>query len=117
MGRAYSPAGKRICCGYDNGAVKVMDLREGVSLVSLTGGQGHSKAVTCLDTNQDNMLLLTGSEDETAKLINSNNGKVWLGSHMTSLLWLKSPKWSHDLSSVAKNSHMTTLVKQSPSVT
>ena len=54
-----------------------MDLKEGVSQVSLTGGGiGHTKAVTSIDTHQDNLLLLTGSEDETAKLINSNNGKV-----------------------------------------
>ena len=70
-------SGKRICCGYDNGAIKVLDLKEGVSQVSLTGGGiGHTKAVTSIDTHQDNLLLLTGSEDETAKLINSNNGKV-----------------------------------------
>lgn len=54
----------------------MLDLKEGVSQVSLTGGLGHTKAVTSIDTHQDNLLLLTGSEDETAKLINSNNGKV-----------------------------------------
>ena len=37
----------------------------------------HSKAVTCMDAHQDNVFLLTGSEDETARLINSNTGKVW----------------------------------------
>lgn len=68
--------GKRICCGYENGTVKVFDLKEGVAMVSLTGGHGHSSAVTCLDSHRDNTFLLTGSEDETAKLINSNNGKV-----------------------------------------
>ena len=69
-------AGKRICCGYDNGVIKMLSLKEGVPLVSLTSGQGHAKAVTCLDTHQENVLLLTGSEDQTAKLINSNSGKV-----------------------------------------
>lgn len=66
-------SGKRICCGYENGAIKVLDLKEGVSQVSLAA---HSMAVTSLAAHEDNMLLLTGSEDETAKLINPNNGKV-----------------------------------------
>ena len=60
-------SGKRICCGYDNGAIKVMDLKEGVSQVSLTGGGiGHTKAVTSIDTHQDNLL------DQRTKLQNSS---------------------------------------------
>ena len=54
----------------------MLDLKSGVPLVSLTGSHGHAKAVTCLDVHKENILLLTGSEDETAKLINSNSGKV-----------------------------------------
>lgn len=60
----------------------MLDLKEGVSQVSLTDSHAHSKAVTSIDAHQDNILLLSGSEDETAKLINSHNGKVW-SSHMT----------------------------------
>lgn len=78
-------AGKRICCGYENGVVKVLSLKEGVPLVSLSGNQGHAKAVTCMDAHHDNMLLLTGSEDETAKLINSNTGKVSEGVETSSV--------------------------------
>lgn len=39
---------------------------------------GHSAAVTCLASHSDNILLLSGSEDSTAKLLNSNTGKVCL---------------------------------------
>ena len=54
----------------------MLNLRDGVPIVSVTEKNGHSKPVTCVDTYHDNVLLLSGSEDETAKLINSNNGKV-----------------------------------------
>ena len=72
-------AGKHICCGYENGAVMMLDLKGGNSVFGLAGGeggQGHSRAVTSIAMHHDSALLLTGSQDETAKLIHSNSGKV-----------------------------------------
>ena len=89
-----SSLGKRICCGYGSGSVKVLDLRSGASLVNFVGtattasaeatvgvtNQGHTKSVTCLVAHHEGNLLLTGSEDETARLVNSSNGKVCFSS-------------------------------------
>ena len=52
---------------------------EGVSLVvslSLSAPLGHTSVVTCLAAYSDNVLVLSGSEDSTAKLTNTNTGKV-----------------------------------------
>ena len=42
----------------------------------ITGIDGHQGALTCLDTNKDGSLVLTGSVDGQAKLINTITGKV-----------------------------------------
>ena len=60
--------------------MKMLDLKAGNSVFSLAGGdgvsEGHSGAVTSIAVHHENALLLTGSQDETAKLIHSNTGKV-----------------------------------------
>ena len=40
------------------------------------GHLGHSDSITSIDCHTDNTLVLTGSTDLTAKLININTGKV-----------------------------------------
>lgn len=42
----------------------------------LTGQDGHQGALTCLACNKDGSLMLTGSVDGCAKLINITTGKV-----------------------------------------
>ena len=86
-------AGKHVCCGYEDGAVKVVDLKSGSTVASLSGGvtadhgtaaeattrtvgDGHGGSVTSIAAHGDGALLITGSEDGTSKLINSTNGKV-----------------------------------------
>lgn len=68
--------GRRVAMGYEDGVVKVLDLKEGNPLVSVAPPQGHSAAVTSLAVCEDNVLLLSGSVDSTAKLVNTNTGKV-----------------------------------------
>ena len=70
--------GKSACFGYEDGSVKVWDLKEGAPLVTVSGPQGHTEAVTCMAAHQDGNLLVTGSADATAKLMNINSGKVLL---------------------------------------
>ena len=43
------------------------------------GHLGHSDSITSIDCHTDNALVLTGSTDLTAKLVNSNTGKVSIG--------------------------------------
>lgn len=68
--------GRRVALGYEDSVVKVWDLKEGTPLVSVTSPLGHSDSITSLATHNDNVLLLSGSEDSTAKLTNTNTGKV-----------------------------------------
>ncbi|XP_013381116.1 angio-associated migratory cell protein [Lingula anatina] len=70
------PDGKRACTGYDDGTVKIWDLKEGSPLHSISGHDAHDGAITCIDCHPDNVMVVTGSVDVTAKVINSNNGKV-----------------------------------------
>ena len=70
--------GRRVACGYEDGTVKVWNLKEGTPLISVAPPLGHSASVTSLTINSDSALLLSGSEDSTAKLTNVDSGKVRL---------------------------------------
>ena len=45
-------------------------------LLTFTDNTGHGGGVTSLDCHAENVLALSGSVDGTAKLLNTNNGKV-----------------------------------------
>jgi len=70
-------SGKRACVGYADGAVKLLDLKTGSSIFTLAAGKlGHSAEVTCLDCHISDSVIITGSTDCTALLINASTGKV-----------------------------------------
>ncbi|KAG7236536.1 hypothetical protein INR49_000799 [Caranx melampygus] len=70
------PDGKRAVVGYDDGTVRVWDLKQGNAIHVIKGQDGHQGALTCLACNKDGSLVLTGSVDGCAKLINTATGKV-----------------------------------------
>ncbi|XP_062588263.1 angio-associated migratory cell protein-like isoform X2 [Saccostrea cucullata] len=70
------PDGKRMCVGYEDGTVKVWDMKTATCLHHLNGKDIHTSSVVCVDCHQDNNLILTGSTDATAKVIHSTTGKV-----------------------------------------
>ncbi|KAF7663092.1 hypothetical protein LDENG_00218480 [Lucifuga dentata] len=70
------PDGKRAVVGYEDGTVRLWDLKAGNSIHVVKGQDGHQGALTCLACNKDGSLVLTGSVDGSAKLINSATGKV-----------------------------------------
>ena len=39
-------------------------------------GTAHQGSITCIDGYRDNVLISTGSEDSTVKIVNTNSGKV-----------------------------------------
>ncbi|KAL4660196.1 angio-associated migratory cell protein-like [Arapaima gigas] len=72
------PDGKRTMVGYEDGTVRLWDLKQG-STIHVIKGQcqdGHQGALTCMACNKDGSLVLTGSVDSQAKLINTAIGKV-----------------------------------------
>uniref|UniRef100_A0A7N6ANK0 Angio-associated migratory cell protein n=1 Tax=Anabas testudineus TaxID=64144 RepID=A0A7N6ANK0_ANATE len=70
------PDGKRAVVGYEDGTVRVWDLKQGNAIHVIKGQDGHQGALTCLACNKDGSLVLTGSVDGSAKLINTTTGKV-----------------------------------------
>lgn len=70
------PDGKRAVVGYEDGTVRIWDLKQGNAIHVIKGQDGHQGALTCLACNKDGSLVLTGSVDGCAKLINTTTGKV-----------------------------------------
>ncbi|XP_067426215.1 angio-associated migratory cell protein isoform X1 [Emydura macquarii macquarii] len=70
------PDGKRAVVGYEDGTVRIWDLKQGNSLHVLKGQDGHQGPLTCVASNKDGSLVMTGSVDCHTKLVNSASGKV-----------------------------------------
>lgn len=70
------PDGKRAVVGYEDGTVRLWDLKQGSTSHVIKGQDGHKGALTCVACNKDGSLVLTGSVDGKAKLINTPTGKV-----------------------------------------
>lgn len=70
------PDGKRAVVGYEDGTIRIWDLKQGNSIHVLKGTEGHQGPLTCVATNQDGSLILTGSVDCQAKLVSATTGKV-----------------------------------------
>lgn len=68
--------GKRAAVGYEDGSLKLWDLRQGLHSFHLSDGTSHTGSITCVDAHQDNVLVATGSEDSFVKIVNANSGKV-----------------------------------------
>ncbi|XP_041120106.1 angio-associated migratory cell protein-like [Polyodon spathula] len=70
------PDGKRAVVGYEDGIVRLWDLKQGNTSHVLKGPDGHQGPVTCVACSKDGGLILTGSVDCRAKLISTATGKV-----------------------------------------
>ncbi|BFZ21975.1 hypothetical protein BsWGS_25014 [Bradybaena similaris] len=70
------PNGTVACVGYEDGAVKIWDLKTSTATHTISGREGHQSSVFCVDTNSSGSLILTGSGDMTAKVISPTTGKV-----------------------------------------
>lgn len=68
--------GKRMCVGYDDGSVRLWDLKSGTVQHTLSGNLAHKSTVLCADINPLNNLIITGSTDVTAKILNGATAKV-----------------------------------------
>ncbi|XP_053493182.1 angio-associated migratory cell protein [Ictalurus furcatus] len=73
------PDGKRAMVGYEDGTLRLWDLKQGNTIHVIKGYDGHQGPLTSMECNKDGTLVLTGSTDGQAKLINTSTGKV-LGS-------------------------------------
>ncbi|XP_033101349.1 angio-associated migratory cell protein-like isoform X3 [Anneissia japonica] len=67
--------GKQCSAGYEDGVIKVWDLKTAKALTTFKGNSGHQDSVTSLDCHDNNNLILSGSVDGSSKIYNCNTGK------------------------------------------
>lgn len=67
--------GNRAVVGYENGKVYIWNLAN-ASVVQACVENPHQERITVVDCHKDNNLVMSGSTDATAKIINSNSGRI-----------------------------------------
>lgn len=72
----YNFIGKRIAVGYEDGTIRITDLKTSSILSSISSSLGHSSTITTLDCHSDNNLVLSAATDGKTIVSTSNNGKV-----------------------------------------
>ncbi|XP_041373998.1 angio-associated migratory cell protein-like [Gigantopelta aegis] len=70
------PDGKRACVGYQDGVIKIWNLEKTTCVHTISGANAHASSVVSLACHHDNVLIVSGATDNTAKLINTETGKV-----------------------------------------
>lgn len=68
--------GKRIAVGYENGAIKIFDIKASKVLHIINYETSHTFAVTCIHASHDNNLLISGDLNGRIVLSSSQSGKV-----------------------------------------
>lgn len=73
----FSSDGKVILTASEDGTVRVFDPKNGTPLYVFQGHGFHTDVVTCIQTHPtNNSIVMTGSADTTAKILNIQTGKV-----------------------------------------
>ncbi|CAL7940554.1 unnamed protein product [Xylocopa violacea] len=73
---AIFPDGKRIVVGYEDGVIRILDLKTGSVLSSISSTSGHSSTITTIDCHSDNNLILSAAVDGKTIISTSNTGKI-----------------------------------------
>lgn len=70
------PDGKRLAVGYEDGTIRVFDLKTNTMLSSVPSGIGHTATITALDCHIDNNLIVSAAVDGKTILSVSQTGKI-----------------------------------------
>uniref|UniRef100_UPI00358E67B6 angio-associated migratory cell protein isoform X2 n=1 Tax=Myxine glutinosa TaxID=7769 RepID=UPI00358E67B6 len=70
------PDGSRAAIGYEDGTLRIWDLKRGLPLHTFKGSDFHQLSLTCLSCDPNGDRVLTGSLDGTARLLSPTSGKV-----------------------------------------
>ncbi|XP_044159675.1 angio-associated migratory cell protein-like [Bufo gargarizans] len=95
----FLPDGERAVVGYEDGSVRIWDLKEGKTLHALEGTDSHRGPMSCVACNTDGSLILSGSFDCDTKMVNTATGKV-VGLFRIESYASKNPKDEADFNSV-----------------
>ncbi|KAF4517137.1 hypothetical protein B566_EDAN006436 [Ephemera danica] len=69
------PDGTRAVIGYEDGSVRIFDLRS-CKCLHTVAGQGSSHGISTIGCHRDNNLILAGTLSGDARLITTKNGKL-----------------------------------------
>ncbi|CAB4412909.1 unnamed protein product [Rhizophagus irregularis] len=77
----FTPDGKKIVSGSEDNSLIVWDPKSANSIYKISGEDArfHKEGITCLAVNKESTLVLSGSSDASARLVNLTNGNI-LGS-------------------------------------
>lgn len=72
----FNILGKRVAIGYEDGVVRILDLKTNSVLSFISSTYGHSHTITTIDCHSDNNLILSAAVDGKTIISTSNTGKV-----------------------------------------
>ncbi|XP_015181937.1 PREDICTED: angio-associated migratory cell protein [Polistes dominula] len=70
------PDGKRLAVGYEDGTIRVFDLKSNNMISTIPSNVGHNAAITALDCYIDNNLILSAAVDGKTILSMAHTGKI-----------------------------------------
>lgn len=63
--------------GYEDGVLRVIDLKSCTVTTTIPSNVGHSATITSIDCHLDNNLILSSSDDGKTIVSSANTGKVY----------------------------------------
>ncbi|XP_057752696.1 uncharacterized protein LOC130970588 [Arachis stenosperma] len=72
----FTPDGKIICTGSDDATLRIWNPKSGENIHVVRGHPYHTEGLTCLSISSSSTLVLTGSKDGSAHIVNISTGKV-----------------------------------------
>ncbi|XP_017878587.1 angio-associated migratory cell protein [Ceratina calcarata] len=73
---AIFPDGKRIAVGYEDGIIKIYDLKTNTVLSTISSALSHSSTITTIDCHPDNNIVLSAAVDGKTIISTSKTGKI-----------------------------------------
>ncbi|KAJ4442043.1 hypothetical protein ANN_11909 [Periplaneta americana] len=70
------PDGKRAAVGYEDGSIKIFDMKAATVVHHIPQDQAHTGPITDMDCHSDNNLLISGGVDGHAVVLKTQTGKV-----------------------------------------
>ncbi|XP_058803034.1 angio-associated migratory cell protein [Phymastichus coffea] len=70
------PDGRRIVVGYNDGVIRLIDLKSCSVISTITSNMGHTSAITSIDCHLDNNIILSAGVDGKTIVSSANTGKI-----------------------------------------